>query len=108
MQILSIITHHFAILLANKTHIYVPVNYFSNTMTKYKFYFAVAIISSMVLALNASNIGGDRQDINLSNDGGYTDLLVAISVRVTENTEIINRIKVGFHLVNIVTTTVAF
>ena len=73
-----------------------------------KFTFAVSIISCMVKTVNASNIGGDRQDINLSNDGGYTDLLVAISVRVTENTEIINRIKVGFHLVNIVTTTVAF
>ena len=50
----------------------------------------------MVMAVNASNIGGDRQDINLSNDGGYTDLLVAINERVTENTEIINKLKVGF------------
>ena len=49
----------------------------------------------MVMIVDVSNIGGDRQDINLSNDGGYTDLLVAISERVTENTEIINKLKVG-------------
>ena len=60
------------------------------------FHFVVALISCMVMAVTASNIGGDRQDINLSNDGGYTDLLVAISERVTENTEIINKLKVGF------------
>ena len=63
-------------------------------MTNYKFLFAAAIISCIVLAVNSSNIGGDRQDINLSNDGGYTDLLVAISERVIENTEIIDRLKV--------------
>ena len=61
-----------------------------------KFTFALSIIYCIVMAVNASNIGGDRQDINLSNDGGYTDLLVAISERVTENTEIINKLKVGF------------
>ena len=60
-----------------------------------KLILAMAIISCIVLAVNSSNIGGARQDINLSNDGGYTDLLVAISERVTENTEIINKLKVG-------------
>ena len=44
--------------------------------------------------INCSNLGGTRQDINLSNDGGYTDLLVAIDERLSENLDILYNIQV--------------
>ena len=44
--------------------------------------------------ISCANIGNTRQEIKLSEDGGYTGLLVAIDDRVTENLEIIAKIQV--------------
>ena len=44
--------------------------------------------------ISSANIGNTRQEIKLSEDGGYTGLLVAIDDRVTENLEIIAKIQV--------------
>ena len=48
----------------------------------------------------SSNIGGDRQDINLNSDGGYTDLLVAIDEQVSENLDILTNLQVEMSLVS--------
>ena len=44
--------------------------------------------------INCSNLGATRQNISLSNDGGYTDLLVAIDERLSENLDILYNIQV--------------
>ncbi|XP_067930944.1 calcium-activated chloride channel regulator 1-like [Watersipora subatra] len=44
----------------------------------------------------SSNIGNDRQDINLSPDGGYTDLLIAIDDKVSEDLAIIDKLQAYF------------
>ena len=45
--------------------------------------------------ISCSNIGSTRQDIELSEDGGYTDLLIAIHDNVPEDHSLIENIKVG-------------
>ncbi|XP_067929460.1 calcium-activated chloride channel regulator 4A-like [Watersipora subatra] len=57
-----------------------------------KFYI---IFCFLVVMVASSNIGKDRQDIRLSPDGGYTDVIVAIDDKVPENVDIINRLKPG-------------
>ncbi|XP_067930952.1 calcium-activated chloride channel regulator 4-like [Watersipora subatra] len=47
----------------------------------------------MVAMTASSNIGNDRQNINLSPDGGYTDILVAIDDNVPENMNIIYKLQ---------------
>ena len=45
--------------------------------------------------ISCSNIGSTRQDIELSDDGGYTDLLIAIHDNVPEDHSLIEDIKVS-------------
>ncbi|XP_067930959.1 calcium-activated chloride channel regulator 1-like [Watersipora subatra] len=56
----------------------------------------VHITCLMTVLVTSSNIGNDRQDINLSSDGGYTDILIAIDERVTEDPEIIFELQEYF------------
>ncbi|XP_067930957.1 calcium-activated chloride channel regulator 4-like [Watersipora subatra] len=56
----------------------------------------VHITCLMTVLVTSSNIGNDRQDINLSSDGGYTDILIAIDERVTEDPEIISELQEYF------------
>ena len=54
------------------------------------------VISLSAAMVQASNIGGDREDIELTNDGGYARLLVAIDENLPENLDILTNIQVGF------------
>ncbi|XP_067930948.1 calcium-activated chloride channel regulator 1-like [Watersipora subatra] len=53
-------------------------------------------ICLLVTVVASSNIGNDRQDIALSEDGGYMNILVAIDEDVPENEEIIVKLKEYF------------
>ena len=59
----------------------------------------VSIFLVVVILVRSSNIFGDRQDIGLTEDGGYTDILVAINENVPEDPRIIFKLKVGFDLI---------
>ena len=48
----------------------------------------------LLVTAESSNIGGDRQNITLSDDGGYTDLLVVIDEEVKENLTLLTNLKV--------------
>lgn len=49
---------------------------------------------TVILCVRGSNIGATRQDISLSDDGGYTDILIAIHSSVHEDSSLIEDIKV--------------
>ena len=55
----------------------------------------LSIITLGALA-TGSNIGSTRQDIQLSDDGGYTDVLIAIHDSVSEDRSILQAIKVSY------------
>ena len=57
---------------------------------------SVAVACWLAQSISSSNIGGDRQDIDLADDGGYYNLLIAIDNRVEENTAILTNLQVRF------------
>ena len=59
----------------------------------------VSISLMLVILVSSSNIFGDRQDIGLTEEGGYTDILVAINENVPEDPRIIFKLKVGSDLI---------
>ena len=52
------------------------------------------VISLLAVIVTSSNIGNTKQDINLEIDGGYTDLLVAIDEKVSEDLNILTKLQV--------------
>ena len=48
----------------------------------------------LTVSVESTKIGNDRQDINLDEDGGYTDLLVVIDREVEENSDILTKLQV--------------
>ncbi|XP_067930947.1 calcium-activated chloride channel regulator 1-like [Watersipora subatra] len=55
---------------------------------------AALMICWMIVMTTSSNIANDRESIKLSQDGGYTNLLIAIDEKVSENLDIIEKLKV--------------
>lgn len=58
----------------------------------------VFLLSALVGAILCGNLQNTRQEIKLSSDGGYTNLLVAIDDRVTENYDVLNNIQVTYKM----------
>ena len=48
----------------------------------------------LTVSVTSTKIGKQRQDINLDEDGGYTDLLVVIDKEVEENLDILTKLQV--------------
>ena len=48
----------------------------------------------LTVSVASTKIGKERQDINLDEDGGYTDLLVVIDEEVEENLDILTKLQV--------------
>ena len=48
----------------------------------------------LTVSVTSTKIGKLRQDINLDEDGGYTDLLVVIDEEVKENLTLLTNLKV--------------
>ena len=48
----------------------------------------------LTVSVTSTKIGKLRQDINLDEDGGYTDLLVVIDKEVEENLDILTKLQV--------------
>ena len=48
----------------------------------------------LTVSVTSTKIGKLRQDINLDEDGGYTDLLVVIDEEVEENVDILTNLQV--------------
>ena len=57
--------------------------------------YSVISIITLGALVTGSNIGSTRQDIQLSDDGGYTDVLIAIHDSVPEDRSILQAIKVS-------------
>ena len=47
----------------------------------------------LTVSVTSTKIGTERQEINLSEDGGYTDLLVVIDKEVEENLDILTKLQ---------------
>ena len=62
------------------------------------FIYKILLLLPLVAMVTCGNIGSTRQDINLSDDGGYTDLLVTIDESVPENRNILQNLKVPLHI----------
>ena len=58
----------------------------------------VSISLMLVILVRSSNIFGDRQDIGLTEEGGYTDILVAVNEDVPEDPRILFKLQVGSYL----------
>ena len=48
----------------------------------------------LTVSVTSTIIGNERQEITLSEDGGYTDLLVVIDKEVQENLDILTKLQV--------------
>ena len=48
----------------------------------------------LTVSVTSTKIGKERQEINLSEDGGYTDLLVVVDKEVEENLDILTKLQV--------------
>ena len=57
---------------------------------------SILLIITLGALATGSNIGSTRQDIQLSDDGGYTDVLIAIHDSVSEDRSILQAIKVSY------------
>ena len=57
---------------------------------------SILLIITLGALATGSNIGSTRQDIQLSDDGGYTDVLIAIHDSVAEDRSILQAIKVSY------------
>ena len=49
----------------------------------------------LTVSVTSTKIGKERQEINLSEDGGYTDLLVVVDKEVEENLDILTKLQVS-------------
>ena len=49
----------------------------------------------LTISVTSTKIGKERQEINLDEDGGYTDLLVVIDKEVEENLDILTKLQVN-------------
>ncbi|XP_067930964.1 calcium-activated chloride channel regulator 1-like [Watersipora subatra] len=56
----------------------------------------ISVFVLIVSVVTSSNIGNDRQDIDLSSNGGYTNILIGIDDLVPENSDIISKIQEYF------------
>ena len=72
---------------------------YQHDMKQAQLLWRVSIFLMLVILVSSSNIFGDRQDMGLTEDGGYTDMLVAINEDVPEDSRIIFKLKVGFDLI---------